>query len=401
MAFPAGIKVVIIGFFALCLHKAGMRAAMPPPLFALPLGAGWVGRVHGDGALSLLDETRTVPFQSAAWLRAWLADPAEAATFRLIEITDAAGAGILLPVSLRPRGGLRLAVKPGGAHASFLVVPVIGHTAIAPPGGWAAALKTLARAARIDAFLLADGPEYWAGSRNILSELPRKRAPEDVSLLTIPGKGEVTLARLSDRDARKKLRYRRSKFAAMGTLESGWCDPAEASGTLDAFLDWKARQFAAQGLRDPFADSAIRAFLARAVAGDGPAIRLFRLTLDGRPIALIGVAIAGNHASGMFTAYDPAPEISRHSPGDVLMADLVTALADGGIGGFDLGVGAARYKAHYCPERLPLFDCALAVSPQGRLAVTAWRIARHAKGVVKKQPRLLALVRRIRRLLPG
>lgn len=393
----------IIGFFALWLHNPIMIAdALENPI-NVPLGAGWYGRVHGAGepALSLLGSARASPFQTQGWLRAWLSNAEEACAFRLIEIMDETGSGFLLPVSIRDRGGLHLAVKPGSAHASFSVMGQIGRPDTLPPGGLGHALGRLAREAGIDAFLLADCPEMWRGASNPLLALPNHTAPDRGAHLTLDTDAESILHRLLDREARKKLRYKRTKLGEMGRLEARWASPDEAPAALNAFLGWKSRQFAALGQHDPFADTDIRGFLVRATSSDPPLIRLFQLTLDDKPIALLGGAESDRHFSGMFTAYDPSPRISRFSPGEVMLADLIADLASAGIKGFDLGVGDSRYKARYCPEDLSLRDCVLPVTAFGAVAVPIWRMGRRFKAFVKKHPRLLDYARRIKRVLPG
>lgn len=343
-------------------------------------------------------EASTTPFQSARWVQAFLGSGNASERFRLIEITNSAGSSLLLPLLLTRRAGVTIAEKIGGAHASYFVPGSTGGGI-----GWRretlnAALEAAARLATVDAALLADCPLKWGAAPSPLALLPHQSAPSDGAGLTLNADGETLLSRLSDRDDRKKLRQKRNKLAAPGDVQAGWVDPADVAGALASFYAWKASQFAEMGIRDPFADPGFRRFLDRATAGDDPPIRLFMLSAGGRPLAILGGARSGGHFSGMFTAYDPAPDIARHSPGEVLIAALIPALAGGDCQGFDLGVGEARYKAHYCPERIALMDFAVQATAAGRAACAAWRLARKAKRAIKQNDALFDFWKKIRRL---
>lgn len=344
-------------------------------------------------------EASTTPFQSAGWVRAFLESHGVGDQFRLIELINDHGSTLLLPLLLTRRAGVTQAGKIGGAHASYFMPGSIGGMPGWPRPVLSAALKKAGQLVGIDAYLLADCPRDWDDAGTLLHVLPHQISPDVGAMLVIDADGETLLSRLSDRDDRKKLRQKRNKLAALGDLHAGWVKPADIAGALAAFYQWKAAQFTEMGIRDPFADPAFRRFLERATAGDDPAIRLFMLRAGERPLALLGGARSGVHFSGMFTAYDPSPEIARHSPGEVLISALIPALCEADFAAFDLGVGEARYKAHYCPERIALVDIALPVTPGGHAAGMVWRLARKAKRAIKQNGALFEVFRKIRRRL--
>jgi CelD/BcsL family acetyltransferase involved in cellulose biosynthesis len=339
------------------------------------------------------------PFQSAGWVQAFLAAHGQTAAFRLVEIR-AGSAELLLPLTLTTRFGITIATRIGGAHASFFVPPTVGGSDVWNAGILRTALAEAGRLAGFDALILPDCPVNWHGARHPLLALPNGPAPSDSAMLVIDRPADALMSRLFDREMRKKQRYKRRKLAELGTLIHQWapCD-LTLEAALIAFFGWKAQQFAAMGVPDPFSVPAMRDFMTEACCGDHRAIALFTLHLDARPIAVIGVARTGTHASGMFTAYDPAPEIARFSPGDVLIADLVETLCAEGCTGFDLGVGEARYKSHFCPTPLPVVDIALPLTAAGTMAVSVWRVLRGAKRVIKRNQALYDVAKRIRRLV--
>ena len=351
-----------------------------------------------------LADAAGTPFQSAGWLGAFLQSHDALADFRLIEITHKDGASLILPLALSRRAGMTFAEKIGGAHASYFAPAHIGKPMGWPRAALANALKKAGDMAGVDAFLLADCPESWFNAPNTLTILPHQPAPSDGAGLALDADGEAVLARLSDRDDRKKLRQKSAKLAAFGPLTTGWVEAADIPAMLEQYYGWKAQQFAAMGIVDPFCEPAMRRFLATATSDEDAPIRLFALKAGERLLALIGGAQAGGkfsgkQFSGMFTAYEPAPEIARHSPGEVLIAALIPALCREGFAHFDLGVGEARYKAHYCPERITLLDIAIPVTATGRIACAGWLLARKAKRAIKQNGALFERVKRFRRLL--
>jgi CelD/BcsL family acetyltransferase involved in cellulose biosynthesis len=76
---------------------------------------------------------------------------------------------------------------------------------------------------------------------------------------------------------------------------------------------------------------------------------------------------------------------------------MIGACAERGAARFDIGVGRASYKSFFCKEGEPLFDTFLALTPRGRLAAPAFRVAFAAKRLIKGQPALWAAVQFWRR----
>lgn len=381
-----------------------MSRVLPLPHSSVAAGGGQLRAAlhHGANGLARLGATaaQTTPFQSPGWLGAFLEAHSTMDAFRLIEIADGHGNALLLPLTIIKQAGLSIATKVGGAHASFFVPARVGDPSVWSAASLHAALMEAGRSGGIDAFLIADSPQTWGGSVNSFARLPHQPSPSDGAILTIDAPGEALLDRLFDRDHRKKQRYKRRKLDEIGHLRSGWapCD-GSVEAALSAFRGWKARQFSTLGIADPFASIEIQAFLHAICCGENPTARIFVLYLDERPIAIVGTAQADRHVSGMFTAYDPDPEIARFSPGDVLMADLILTLCAEGVRSFDLGVGEARYKSHFCPENLPLVDLAQGVSGSGRIAALIWRAMRRAKRAIKQNPAAYDFAKRFRRRL--
>ena len=104
----------------------------------------------------------------------------------------------------------------------------------------------------------------------------------------------------------------------------------------------------------------------RNIAQGAPVLELHALMSGARIVATFGALAQADRVCGMFISYDPDPEISRCSPGQLLILETIRNLGARGFATFDLGVGEARYKDENCEAEEPLFDAAVAVTPLGR-----------------------------------
>jgi CelD/BcsL family acetyltransferase involved in cellulose biosynthesis len=105
-----------------------------------------------------------------------------------------------------------------------------------------------------------------------------------------------------------------------------------------------------------------------------------------RIVATFGALAQADRLCGMFISYDPDPEISRCSPGQLLILDTIRSLGARGVATFDLGVGEARYKDENCEAEEPLFDAAVAVTPLGRAFGSASLLRQRIKRWAKQTP---------------
>lgn len=340
------------------------------------------------------------PFQQAAWLSSLLGATGATDAFRVVEI-DAAGGSVLLPLEAGRLGPFRVADIAGGKQASFHGVAMRGEP-ILPPDAFRAALREAGEALGLDAFTFRDAPISWLGEAHPFASLAARPSPSAGWAVTLEAECETLFARLSNREDRKKQRYKANKLAQIGPVTGGWItDEAEISEALTKLFAWKAARFGAVGIDNPFEDPAMQAFLRAGSAGRQAPLRIFALSAGERLVAVMVCAIDGRACSGMVNAHDPDPEIAKTSPGEQLLMHLLRRLCAEGFRQFDLGIGEARYKAHFCPEPVALIDAALAISAKGRLAALLFVAMRRLKRRVKQDPRLWALVMRYRRWKAG
>ena len=108
-------------------------------------------------------------------------------------------------------------------------------------------------------------------------------------------------------------------------------------------------------------------------------------------------AVDGQRYSGMMTAFDADPVVSRSSPGDILLHHLIADQTARGRRAFDLGVGEARYKANICDETIELGEVTIPVTLRGHLFALGAVAAARLKRRIKRDPRLMGLAVRLRR----
>jgi len=342
------------------------------------------------------------PYQRFDWVAAF-ARTAPGADLRIVVLRDAAGRPrVLLPLVVAREGGATVARVVGEKHANYHMPLFASREAAAmPPEDLAEALHRFGRDAGIDVFALSHQPRFWDGAPNPLHHRAEP-APSDAYGLILGPDPESTLKRVFSSDARKKLRAKERKLVeAFGPLACRRAEtPEDAERVLAAFYVQKAARFAAMGLADPYADPAVRDFLARAASpAGGSAIEVTSLvaTETGRIFAVFAGAVDAQRYSGMFTAFDADPAVSRSSPGDILLHHLIGDQTARGRRTFDLGVGEARYKSSICDETIALGEVVLPVTLRGQAFALRTRAVARLKRRIKRDPRLMALVTRLRR----
>lgn len=347
------------------------------------------------------------PFQRFDWIAAYVASAGCQDDIRIAAVRDRSGRlKLMMPLSVSSHMGCRIAAGIGGKHASFnmpLMAP--GLSGAMAPGQAQSLLAEIGRALRIDAFALAGLPTSWRGEPNPFAALGRP-APDRAYTLALAATGDDTLARCMSKDGRKKLRSKERALAQLGTvsfLEAR--SDAEIDLVLDAFFRQKQERFRELGIRDPFLDDDVRAFVHRAArpsaAGSLPAIALFALTLDGSPLAVFGGAIDADQLAGMFISFDGGNEASKFSPGDILVSRIIRTCCERGLSGFDLGVGEARYKRTFCDREIELADVIVPLTWRGRAYASACASWLATKRRLKASPSAMRLLSALRRAKPG
>ncbi len=309
---------------------------------------------------------------------------------------------LLLPLVLRRERGVRTACFMGGKHATFNMAlwdrDFVAGITTADLDSLLSALRSKSAA---DVLALTQQPLRWRESLNPMALLPKQASTNDCPLLTmVPGAPPV--ARIS-RSFRSRLKSKERKLQALpGYRYYAASADTEIQRLLDAFFRLKPLRMAAQKLPNVFAEPGVEDFIRNAcmtsLADGGHAIDIHALECDDEVIAIYAGVADGYRFSMMFNTYTMSGN-SRHSPGLVLMRNIVDHYAERGYQTLDLGVGSDDYKKMFCKGDEPIFDCFIPLSLRGRVTAAAMSGINRAKYLVKHTPALFQMAQKLRSAL--
>jgi CelD/BcsL family acetyltransferase involved in cellulose biosynthesis len=334
------------------------------------------------------------PYQRFAFQDAWARHvaTAESATPYIVVASDHQHNPVmLLPLAIRSEHGLRVARFFGGKHVAFnmpLCRPDFAANATRDE------MTSLIEQMRglpgsADVLALIRQPASWLGTANPLSHLPHQASTNDCPVMPMrPGAPPTDYI---SSGFRRRLKGKERKLQAMpGYRYEIAADDAAIDRVLDAFFRIKPLRMAEQKLPNVFADPGIEAFIRDAChrrVGGKRAIEIHTLTCDDEMIAMFAGVADANRFSMMFNTYTMSGN-AKHSPGQILIRDIIDHFAAEGITSFDLGVGSDDYKRLFCKDDEAIFDSYLALSGRGVMAATAMSSLTRIKRLVKHNPAL-------------
>jgi CelD/BcsL family acetyltransferase involved in cellulose biosynthesis len=355
---------------------------------------------------SLEDQQFSTAYQRLEFLGLWQRQVGERASLLpfIVIAYDAERRPLsLLPLALSHTHGVRSACFMGGKHVTFNM-PLWDRDFFA--GATAADLDALLSGIRarsaVDVLALTQQPLRWRDLPNPMALLPKQPSANDCPLLTMaPGAGPATLISNS---FRRRLKSKERKLQALSGYRYG---VATADADIKRLLDWffsiKPLRMAEQRLPNVFVEPGIEEFIRGAclaqVAG-GRVIDIHALECDDEVIAISGGVADGHRFSMMFNTYTMSDN-SRHSPGLILMRNIIDHYAGRGCRALDFGTGSEDYKRMFCKSDEPVFDCFIALSPRGKIAASAMSGFNRAKHLVKHNQALFHMVQRLRSAFHG
>jgi CelD/BcsL family acetyltransferase involved in cellulose biosynthesis len=306
---------------------------------------------------------------------------------------------LLLPLTLRHELGVRTASFMGGKHATFNMALWDGEFAASVTRtDLEMLIAGIGAPSRADMLALHQQPMRWRELVNPMAMLPHQPSVNDCPLMIMPPGAEPNA--LISNSMRGRLRGKERKLKALpGYRYFLASSEPEIKRLLDAFFRIKPLRMAEQKLPNVFADRGVEEFIRAActtpLAGGGHAIDIHALECDAEVIAIFAGVADGHRFSMMFNTYTMS-ENARHSPGLILMRNIVDHYAGLGYATLDLGIGSDEYKRLFCKDDEPIFDSFIALTARGRFAATAMSGVNRAKHVVKHSPALLQMAQRLR-----
>ena len=344
----------------------------------------------------------STPYQRFDFLGPWQRRVGEREGFRpfvVVARDSEARPLLLLPLALSQARGIRIARFMGGKHATFNMALWERNFAVeATRADLDALISAIRRRCAADVLAFIQQPLRWQELPNPMALLPRQTSVNDCPLMTIAADAPPT-ARVSH-SLRRRLKGKERKLKLLpGYRYRLATTDAEIKRLLDAFFRIKPLRMAEQKLPNVFAEAGVEDFIRDAcvvpLASGGHVIDIHALECDNEVIAIFAGVADGQRFSMMFNTYTISDN-ARHSPGLILIRDIVDHYAERGYRTLDLGVGSDDYKRLFCKGDEPLFDCFIPLSPRGKVAAAAMSGIHRAKHLVKKTPALFQMAQRLR-----
>jgi CelD/BcsL family acetyltransferase involved in cellulose biosynthesis len=309
---------------------------------------------------------------------------------------------LLLPLVLCRAHGMRVAYFMGGKHATFnMALWDRDFAAGATRADLDALISAIREQSAADVLAFGQQPLRWRDLSNPMALLPRQASANDCPLMTIvPGTSPT--ARVSH-SLRRRLKTKERKLKMLpGYRYRVATTDGEIKRLLDAFFRIKPLRMAEQKLPNVFAEPGVEDFIRSAcmtpLASGGRVIDIHALECDNEVIAIFAGVADGQRFSMMFNTYTISDN-SRHSPGLILIRNIIDHYADSGYRALDLGVGSDGYKTLFCKGNEPIFDCFIPLTARGAVAAAAMSGINRTKHFVKHSPALLEIAQALRGVL--
>jgi CelD/BcsL family acetyltransferase involved in cellulose biosynthesis len=303
---------------------------------------------------------------------------------------------MLLPLTLRPKFGIRIAAFMGGKHATFNMPLCDDDFARDATASEIAMLIARLRERRhADLLVLTQQPLRWQDQPNPFALLPHQPSVNACPVLAM-----APDAQLLSSSFRRRLRGKERKLQALpGYRYFVAATDGEIARLLDWFFRVKPLRMAEQKLPNVFAEAGVEHFIRDAcmarLAGGNRVIDIHALACDEEVIALFAGVADGHRFSMMFNTYTLS-EHARYSPGLILMRNIIDHYAARGYRALDLGIGSDDYKRLFCRDDEAIFDSFVPLTARGAVAAVAMSAVARAKHRVKQNKTLFDLAQRLR-----
>ena len=346
-------------------------------------------------------------FQSFDWLSAWYARVGKGRGIEpAIAVVARQGKPVLLaPLGVERRAGLRSLVWLGGRLADYKA-PLLDADYAARMDGeefhrlWHRLRRALPRH---DLIMLKDQPVSLgapsAPVANPFASLPGAPAPDAAYLFDLPPDFEIFSQRYRA-ETRRIDRAKLRKLELEGEVTFRHAEtPAEMTSMVDGILARKAEQLTAQGIASIFDDPDYLAAW-RDIAtlpADRRLLDVAELRLDGTFLSGSISHVRHGRSTLMVHTYDAA-KFPRLSPGRLHLLKHLQSSMEHGIAVYDLSVGHAAYKESFCDAPIEMRNTIMGARLPGYPVALALRAALAAKRIIKADPRLMRMVRKLRSL---
>jgi CelD/BcsL family acetyltransferase involved in cellulose biosynthesis len=348
------------------------------------------------------ETTLFAPAQSAAWVRHWVEQAGPDTV--IATLSDGERPVLALPLEVARSGPFGIARFMGGTHANgnFPPADLEWSAAAAMPTTLRPLFRAIARARPdIDVIALERLQPDLDGRTNPLQVLPDQKSPNVTLAADLTGGFDALLGRVNGKRKCKKHRSQLRKFDALGGCRrQRAATPEEVRSFLKAFFAMKEARFRRLGIADVFAGPPVRRFFEAlfidALAEPEPPFVLHALEVQGQVRAVTGSSRCGKRLICEFAGISE-DAITPIAPGDFLFFENIREACGQGFGIYDFSVGDEPYKRQWCDSEIWHTDALVPLTPKGYLLAFAMRRTARLKFIVKNNPTIWKLAKRLRR----
>ncbi|MCB1508786.1 MAG: GNAT family N-acetyltransferase [Hyphomicrobiaceae bacterium] len=353
-------------------------------------------------------ETRsdTTVYQRYDWARIWYETlaPVEGASPFIVIGHIGHQPAFLLALSSMRRKGSKVVRFIGGKHAN-ICLPLVAEDRIAQIDTQTLkdALLQAGRTEGVDLYHIGHQPYRHADRDNPFAAFDKVVETAPYFETPLSADFEAFSREKRGRDGLKKLRYKRKKLQELGNLVTKRPETfEEMEQVVETFLEQKAGRMQDGYHRNAFEDEGAADFLrvlARESFENGSNLLDFHaLWLGDTIIATFAGGLGNRQYSCSVNSIALDEEVMRHSPGDIILADVLKDLCEDGLERFDLGVGEAIYKRKWCEART-MFETFYALTPKGAAVGALMRSRSVIREWLKTYPPLFRLAHRVLNLV--
>ncbi len=334
-------------------------------------------------------------FQSYDWLECWQHTVGEQHGVQPCPVLVRRADGELLalfPLAVERRGRLRCLTWHGGALNDYQA-PLLAADAGAflDERSFAALWRNVrALLPSVDVVVLERQPSTVGAQPNPFAWLACRAHASSAHYTRLEGDLDTVLAARRSKRWLATQRRKERRLAEQGAVEFVLADePARMPELLAAMRRQKSRSYRELGVSDLFARAGYASFVEELTRRHGGVRFAFlaALTVGGRVAATCWGLVHRQRFYYLLPTYE-RDELTRYSPGTVLLERLFQWCLDHDVEIFDFTIGDEGYKALWCEHTLALCDHVAGCSVPGRVYAPMHRGLAAVKHTIKASPRL-------------
>lgn len=341
------------------------------------------------------------PGQSFDFIRLWAESTKVPLADQLYVVGSQDGRPVaLLPLCRKVLRGVQVLTWFPGSHVgcNAPLVDAERLAALGPEGRSALWHSMLVGRREADVVYLKAVPKQPVGAQDLFAELGTALPVETLYRAQFASWEQCNTTQ-RNKSRRKHDRQQGERLDALGAVGFETVSRQDAPAVLEIMFRQRAARFAAMGVTDPFASAEIRRFYERTLSLRGPLeVKLHALRLNGDVVALRYNVAHADHLFCLISSMSADAAIQVGSPGKQCLLRVMQTVFEEGYRVFDMGAGLTDEKRHWCNVQVPLEHRYVALTPIGRLAITAHQSWHATRRRIKSNKTLARLVRAARQV---